>query len=383
MPLRIVGHLRRRAIVWSILVIGALLLGSGFWLVDWIYENASSRVHPTVAWINPENIAESVRNWVWALSFLIGSIFAVVTLINGLRRTELIHQERRIEREGLNASTFAKAIELLDSDSVDRRVAAIYSLETLMRADFSDLSSDNHFAKRVGDSLAAFIQQKSILNESSDVVSPRLDVQVCLIALIRSWPVAQRPNINKEGGINLSNCNLSGITIPPESDLRSFNFSGSCLKEISFVGCNLSNANFSRTDFRKAFLREANFSDCELRDCDLSEALLAGSIWQRSSLNEVNFSQAYLDNAILTDASFEECVFSNAGIRHAELTGVTFSAFEADENGKGFPSREQLLSARWNPHSPPKFEEVLAIKRFVPPHDGTGKPIQPKDDSDT
>ena len=283
-------------------------------ILGWIYGIHSSPWWPyfelsrePVTFIRPENRAEDLRNLLWAISFIGGALAAVIALINALRRTRMVQREQ-------DAEIFAKAVEQLGSPERAVRLGAIYALEGLMRIDFSEPGRDGHIGRQIGETLAAYVREKSPLvankdKKPNDNPISKIDIEAVIIVLSRSWPYKRRPDTFGGNGVNLINTNLSNIKIPDCSDLRRFNFDGSDLSKLECLSA----------DFRESKAKYTNFNESYLSFADFSKAHVEHSSFHESYLMEANFKNSVIFNCEFNNSEIGGSNFSGANMQNTKF----------------------------------------------------------------
>lgn len=99
---------------------------------------------------------------------------------------------------------------------------------------------------------------------------------------VRTWNRwrSANPNIRPDlSRATLKNMNLSGYNLN-HSDLYWVIFKGS---DLSY--CDLTSSNLCNATFEEANLSYADLSDANLCDCDFSNAIMKGTIFERSTFN--------------------------------------------------------------------------------------------------
>ncbi|WP_439633454.1 pentapeptide repeat-containing protein [Glycocaulis sp.] len=304
----LVARLRKRPVVWSwqwaidhaikIFVPAWLILsGVAVWVVMQLADPCAgtTRVCPPVQWIRPGYLAEDFRNLLWAASLVFGGAGAGAALINALRRTRLMQAEHALAQRGQDAETFSRAVEQLGSEQTAIRLGAIYALEGLMRSAFAE-GGDKIFGRQIGETLAAFVREQSVpmaqivsewdaeaqkaeqsalasrgasvRSESSEgriFKNYRLnvDLEAAVVVISRSWPHEHRPELDGDGGVDLSWSCLFRLRMPAKADMRGFNL----------VRADLRGCKFDSVDLRGAWLFEADFRLAQIRGADISSTV--------------------------------------------------------------------------------------------------------------
>ncbi|WP_371394018.1 pentapeptide repeat-containing protein [Glycocaulis abyssi] len=295
----LVARLRKKPVVWSwqwaidhaikIFVPAWLILsGIAVWVVMQLADPCAgtTRVCPPVQWIRPGYLAEDFRNLLWAASLVFGGAGAGAALINALRRTRLMQDEHslkqaehRLAERGRDAETFSRAVDQLGSDQTAIRLGAIYALEGLMRSAFAE-GGDKIFGRQIGETLAAFVREQSV--SMAQIVSEwdseaqeeqekgrlkghrlKVDLEAAAVVISRSWPYEYRPDLDSDGGVDLSWSCLFRLRMPTKADMRGFNLVCADLR-----GCKLDSV-----DLRGAWLFEADFRLAQIKGADISSTV--------------------------------------------------------------------------------------------------------------
>ncbi|KPP80853.1 MAG: Pentapeptide repeat family protein [Oceanicaulis sp. HLUCCA04] len=390
-------------------------------------------VCPGVEWIRPGYLAEDFRNLLWAASLVFGGAGAGAALINALRRTRLMHAEHALKRSGQDAETFSRAVEQLGSKETAIRLGAIYALEGLMRTAFAD-GGDHAFGRQIGETLAAFVRDQSVEEARTEAKKARneaekakataeatksdsatgtvkppspaatkpknehqlrlaADREAAVVVLARSWPFEFRPNLEGEGGVDLSGAQLAFLKLPQGTDLRQFDFSEANLSDAQLSKCNLSNgrlfqaslvwAHLDKANLKRAAFTEANLQGATLSDAQMEGVKLLGANLESAEIINTNLSYSWLFGAKfvkvrligtnmrgswLIGASFRDADLEEVQITGADISSASFTSHFGERPIRNLTT-EQLSEARWNPDKPPRFYPEIGL-----PHRGDGKP---------
>lgn len=371
---------------------------------------------PPVQWFRPDNLAEDFRNLLWAASLVFGGAGAGAALINALRRTRLMQAEHALAQRGQDAETFSRAVNQLGSEQTAVRLGAIYALEGLMRGAFAD-GGDKAFGRQIGETLAAFVREQSAEETATDETTivefptgdeddgydvnfSRLavDREAAVAVLARSWLYTYRPALHEEGGVDLSNAQLTTLRLPDGADLRGFSFDGAVLRGAMLRRANLQEASLDEADmqsalFDRANLKESILSSANLRGAMLSGTSLLGALIVSARLQAAQLYAADLSGAFLLDCDLRWADLSFANLQEAELVGSDFEgadiqgadvsaaqfAYESNWSSAINLTVEQIASARWQQNAPPILPHGMEL-----PHRGDGKPqddLSPCDES--
>lgn len=210
-----------------------------------------------------------------------------------------------VGREAHVTQRLSAAIESLASNDLSRRVAGIYSLESLLRNPSVDYQA-------VIGILTGFIRAAT---EGSDYQGrhedkPRADVQAALDTL------ARRPASYRHG--ERFRLDLR------RAYLRSADFSRGNFQGVLFDGADLTKASFFR-----AHLEYASFEDAYLEDVILLQADLRYTTFYHCRLSRTPFRRSLMKQTNLTMATLSCCSFDSTTIKDstfggAVLLGATF-----------------------------------------------------------
>ena len=360
-------------------------------ILGWIYGFHSSPWWPyfelsrePVTFIRSENRAEDLRNLLWAISFIGGALAAVIALINALRRTRMMQREQ-------DAEIFAKAVEQLGSPERAVRLGAIYALEGLMRLDFNEPARDGHIGRQIGETLAAYIRDRSPLphRENSDDYKKfskkrlSVDIEAALLVLERSWPYRHRQNATGEPIIDLSYTDLSFARLPFDSDLRDFIFEhadlsgfeayGANFKEVRLGGALLDSASFPGASFHRAQINNSNFSNSYLADCDFTHATTEQTIFKKSILNGSKMLGCVLSDTDFTDSQCRKVDFYGSILINPIFDGANISAtkfathLEWGSSSLNFKDQIDIImkSAVWDDKEAPTILDKADLSRIT------------------
>jgi len=369
-------------LVWLICVLAILGWIYGFhgspW---WPYFELSS---DPVTFIRSENRAEDLRNLLWAISFIGGALAAVIALINALRRTRMMQREQ-------DAEIFAKAVEQLGSPERAVRLGAIYALEGLMRVDFNEPGRDGHIGRQIGETLAAYIRDRSPLskkgNNSAGMKRPfterlAVDIEAALLVLERSWPHRYRRGFTGEPIIDLSYTDLSFARLPFNSDLRDFIFEYADLSGFEAYGANFQETRLSGAILNSASLSDSNFYSAEINSSDFSNSNLNDCNFNHTTARNTSFSNANLSGSRMqgcifsgTDLSGSQCkkvdfygsILINPLFDSADISGAKFTKcvnFGLEVLDYEFQVKTIMNTATWSKKEPPKVLDTAHISRI-------------------
>ncbi|MEU9181824.1 pentapeptide repeat-containing protein [Streptomyces sp. NPDC048550] len=277
--------------------------------------------------------ADAGSNPTQGLSLLILSLpglAALAALLFTWMQVNQTGKELKITEQGQVTSRFNSAVVNLASNSIDLRLAGIYSLERIMH----DSSRDQPVIVTL---LSAYVRRRAPAPTSATLAGerPPADIEAVLNVL------AGRRRANDRGlRVNLSHTNLSGWS--SESDQRLM--TGINLDEVHLDGANLSGAVIQNAQLRRAALSNANLRGASLFNSNLSGAILTGADLREAGLDRTNLTGAWfcsgdrpsfaergpcpemtgviLDNANLTRASLVGANLSGVDLVGADLTGA-------------------------------------------------------------
>jgi hypothetical protein len=270
------------------------LLGPVVWLLAW--------VESQVPFLGGE--APSTAD-------LRSSVLAPLAALAALGALYFTAQTYGLSRRGQLADRFAKACELLDSQSLEKRLGGLYSVEQIMQ----DSSHDHGKCITL---LSSFVRTRRVAADWFDRpdwiemhTEPRelkeLPVDIAAAMSI----LAGRPNRPEPG-----RCDLRGV------DLRSLS-----VRRYDFPDA---------PSLRSMFLTRADLANADLRGADLSRTIATG----------IRLANAWLENSDLTAT-----VLARADLRGADLRGASLVRTQlggASLDGAQGLEPEQLASARIN-----------------------------------
>ena len=258
-------------------------------------------------------------------------------------------------RDEFNAGTFAKALELLGSDSVIKRIGAVYALEDLMRAAFAVDGDRTQIGRQIGDTLAAYVRRRAIGREEIEeaAIETFPEISSALTAIIRSWPPENRPQIFEDGGVDLRGADLAGWEIPKGSNLSRIRFDGARLTRFKAYRLEASDASFANCD-----LSHSVFDFSQLADCDFTEANFYNSRFLSTNiydcmLNDVNFTEAEFISTKIHGSDWGGAVLTNSMMFSGSIT-------ETDASWPPPISEEQVRSVEFSTSRPTSLPSRLA-----------------------
>jgi uncharacterized protein YjbI with pentapeptide repeats len=222
-------------------------------------------------------------------------------------------QNLLVSKEAQITDRFTKSIELLGSKEQDIRLGGIYSLERIANDSPKDYWT-------IIEILTSFVREKSKLKKTEKYrEKPIYSVEIQAILNILG-----RRNTQRDAGreIDLSNSDLSGFTIPLDSDFSRAVFRNSVLK---------------KTRLQAVTLTYADFSDADLTEASLNKARLQNTIFNNACLNcatvkYANLDKAKLDSSFVHDADFRESSLKQACFDKAHLQGARFNKTVLDKS---------------------------------------------------
>jgi hypothetical protein len=226
-----------------------------------------------------KSIIETIQTitGIFTASGLVFTIYYAARNVSLAERTAA--ENLRATLDGKLTDRFAKAIELLSSDSVPVRVGAIYALERIARD-----SVDDHWP--IMEISCAFLREKFPADQH-DTRSARPEDARAVATLLRR---RERGRESPNDKLDLSSTNVSGLNFEC-AVMRNANFDGSYL-----IG----------TIFEKADLSGATFANAKCK-----QAIFRASKLVKAFLNGADFTRASMENADILDATTDKAVFSN------------------------------------------------------------------------
>jgi len=332
---------------WALWAVGALaiILGLG-WLGLWAWigallaltANAFESVQAlTFADLDPTRRVEALRNLLWGLSVVAGTLVAIVTLGFAAWRTWNDARRADTERRKLETETFATAMEQLGNKDFAIRLGAILNLETLAR-------DSRRLHQPIVEAFCAYLREKTRapspllpkgwvddlrattkLNEEEfefrqhvdrrvrqalkPIKSFRTDLQVIVTALGRRTATQDRP------GYCLG---LRGATLR-KADLRNGQFQGADLWGAHLEGATLRGAHLEGATLRGAHLEGVRLWDAHLEGANLRRAHLEGADLWGAHLEGAFLWRAHLEGTVLLDAHLEGASLTIAHLEGADL----------------------------------------------------------------
>lgn len=301
---------------------------------------------------NPEQV---LRNLVWLFGSIFGGSLAVLGFVNAIHRTQQKDRELDANRRSVDAEIFAKSVEQLGHDEMAISLGGLYSLENLARsAQALPLDTDNQaYLNSLLETLAAYIRMRAPIlpeEEQSEDDKVAADIEAAVRIISRTFGFDLREKIGIE--VDLRNCYLPRLEMPPFSDLQSFNFSKSHLPYADLNTANLRKTNFEHCKLQHAnldatYLEGANFKDVIITDAFFRNAIIIDSSFEYSTLTSTNFEGAIFNNSNLFDVSVFDAYFAGTVLNEVNLSHSGTLLFSEQFNEK------QLFKAIWNPQKPP------------------------------
>lgn len=276
----------------AIVLLTFVLLGPMVWLLAWV-----------------ESLLPFVDGKAPDTADLRSSVLAPLAALAGLGALYYTARTYGLSRRGQLADRYAKACELLDSESLEKRLGGLYSVEQIMH----DSSHDHGKCITL---LSSFVRTRRLVvgwfdrpdwiemhAESREHQELPVDIAAAMTIL------AGRPERPEPG-----RCDLRGV------DLRSLS-----LRKYDFPDA---------PSLRSMFLTRADLSSADLRGADLSKTIATG---------------IRLSNAWLSDSDLTATLLTRADLRGANLYGARLFQTRLDGanlDGVEGLEPEQLASAR-------------------------------------
>lgn len=182
-----------------------------------------------------------------------------------LRTTqENTEKTRRMTQQAQISERLAKAIQQLNDQSTEVRLAGIYALGWIAK----DYEEDDW---PVMDILSVFIRKKAPLTNVSESESRLIepDVQAAM-------RIIGQHKTNELQPINLYRVNLRGINLS-SANLSGVNFEEANFKDANLAGANLANTNLKNVNLTNAILNEANLNGAYTEGAKLDNCSLRGA----------------------------------------------------------------------------------------------------------
>lgn len=200
-------------------------------------------------------------------------------------------------------------------------------------------------------SLERYLSQLSniLLNVQGDLRSDE-NQAIRTIANATTVTLLRDPNLdgNRKGQVVqfLYSLNfIQGRQTEPVIYLGSADLEGTDLRNASFMGVNLTNANLKLAIFKQTDLSYGEFKGSNLERATLEDANLRNSDLQWADLEGANLRNAVLSEAILDSAKLSNANLQNAELGSADLKNAILDS--ADLKGANFRRIDQADSSFW------------------------------------
>lgn len=223
---------------------------------------------------------------------------------------------------------YQKGAEMLGSAMMAVRLGGVYALGELAR------EHPKIYHVQVLKLFCAYVRTSLPAERSSDGTEgvgrllARQDIQDVMDWIGRRRRRQRR--LEADGVLNLVQADLSGLILPPDSNLAGALLAEANLSRSSFAGSDLTGALLYGATLTNAILDDANLSDADLRGASLLGASLKGA-----RLDGAKLSGAQLDRANLSDTSFGDTFGRNgaSGMDRAQLDGAMAPAAKPRDLG--------------------------------------------------
>ncbi|RIJ23490.1 hypothetical protein D1224_04295 [Henriciella barbarensis] len=300
------------------------------------------------------NSPEGIRNLFLTLGGAIATPIAALTLGNAIRRSATMERQEEIARKmqqndsrRLESDAFAKASELLGSNRLDQRIAAVHSLQLLAR------SVSEEVVDQISDTLCAFVRARSsdIPETPADEKNPDEAIRSALLALLGQFADGTRE-------IDIRGAWIGTLVVT--SNIKRVSFAGTQIKKITFLGdvidCKFENI---KNDASIRFAKNASnlmIANCDLGSLQISSPprsvgfrTVGGAISIIASLvKELRIGNVLFEKPLEADVS----IFGRVSIFRAK--GLVQSRFS--NIGLGWPVKAHLPS-EWSSSEKAAFSE--------------------------
>ena len=92
------------------------------------------------------------------------------------------------------------------------------------------------------------------------------------------------------------------------------------MRDISFVGCNFTNAKLDNANFTSTRLESCTFENASMIGTELIKADIDGTSFDKTNLSSANFSNATLVNSTFVGADLSDSKFNNTVVRSTLFT---------------------------------------------------------------
>jgi len=239
-----------------------------------------------------------------------------------------------VSRETQVTQRLSAAVESLASENLSRRVAGIYSLESLLRSPSVDY-------RAIIGTLCGFIQATT---EDPDYRSeykdqPRADVQAALNALSRrhaSYKRGETFRLDLRGAF-LRNADFD------RGSFQGARFDGATLAGSNFFRAHLEHASFEDADLEDVILLQADLRSTSFYNCALSRTPFRLSLMRYTNLTRANLESCSFDSTIIKDSTFGGAMLSGATFDGAVLVRCNFAQLSRKEVDLSTASTRRLV----------------------------------------
>ncbi len=328
-------------------VVGAMALSSGALWWTGVFDLIGS-VFGSIGdeqFSSPQNatLVEMFRNLVWAVSFGVAGVVAIVGLLLAGMRTDALGRQTivqtrqaeidtaraKTETVKLEYTTFTKCFEQLGDQRSAVRLGSVLALEKLAQG-------SPRLRQPILEAFCASIRENRPLRvEDPDggPIAGLLDEAVPTYMQAILTAIGRQNTDDIEGEIDLSHAdlmmakfkgaNLSGAKLSNSNflsaDLGKANLTGADLQNTHLKCAILKGADLSRANLKGAVLSGANLIGANLEGAILEYAKLCGSFLWEANLRGTNLLGANLESAGLEGANLEGADLLEANLQTARL----------------------------------------------------------------
>lgn len=108
-------------------------------------------------------------------------------------------------------------------------------------------------------------------------------------------------------------------------DFSNSDMTGMDMRDITFIGCNFTNAKLDRANFTNTRLASCTFENASMIGVEFIKADIDRTLFDNANLSSANLSNATLFNSTFIDADLSDSKFSNTVVRSTLFTGSDVS----------------------------------------------------------
>jgi uncharacterized protein YjbI with pentapeptide repeats len=236
----------------------------------------------------------------------VASLTVALTAFFGI--TQLWTSRRKMMSDRMSA-----AAELLDSESMLSRGAAIHALSAVGIESPGD-------REEVLDLISEFVRNSRTSDRTPQISSSRAANSGSETS---SWLEARRPDIDVGfKALGALQIGRSGSRAPGrrrliiDADLSNGFFVNLKFEEYEFYGCVMSGSVF----------RDCEFRSCTIRDCEFDEVSFESSLISRTEMSDCRFNNGSFEGVVLEHSTFVDCNMRGAELLNCRLRQVNLIA---------------------------------------------------------